>query len=96
MPRPDFSEITSGEEFNRWYWLKEELVEICKQAQISYVGRKFELRDRIIFMLDNPEKSAPPVQKKKPRSRFNWAKAQLSLQTKLTDNVSFGPNLEIL
>lgn len=92
MSRPDFSEITSGKEFNKWYWLKEELVEICKQAQIPYAARKFELRDRIIFMLDHPGKPLPPVQKKKPKSRFNWAKAQLSPRTILTDNVSFGPN----
>ncbi|WP_422082239.1 DUF6434 domain-containing protein [Ulvibacterium sp.] len=92
MPRPDFSEITSGQEFNKWYWLKEELVEICKQAQIPYAGRKFELRDRIVFMLDHPGQPLPTVQKKKPKSSFNWAKAQLSPGTKLTDNVSFGPN----
>ncbi|WP_425235604.1 DUF6434 domain-containing protein [Ulvibacterium sp.] len=92
MPRPDFSEITSGKEFNRWYWLKEELVEICKQARIPYTGRKFELQDRIIFMLDYPGKPLPPIKKEKASSNFNWSKAKLDLDTKITDSISFGPN----
>lgn len=92
MSRPDFSEIASGKEFNRWYWLKEELVEICKQAQIPYTGRKFELRDRIIFMLDHPGQPLPPIKKKRASSNFNWSKAKLNLDTKITDSISFGPN----
>ncbi len=48
MPKPDFSEITSGKEFNRWYWLKEELVEICKQAHTHEEG--LNLRNRIYHL----------------------------------------------
>ncbi|QLG44842.1 DUF6434 domain-containing protein [Costertonia aggregata] len=92
MARPDFSEITSAKEFNQWYWLKQELVDICKRSGIPSTGRKFELRDRIAFALENPGKPLEVVQKRKTVSKFNWSKAELGLKTIITDNVSFGPN----
>ncbi|WP_430908238.1 DUF6434 domain-containing protein [Maribacter sp. 2-571] len=92
MERPPFEDIRTGAEFNRWYWLKEELVAICKQANIPGNGRKFELRDRIIFALDHPNEPLPKAPKKVKKSTFNWARASLSLDTKITDSVSFGPN----
>jgi hypothetical protein len=92
MKRPDFENIKSGTEFNNWYWLKKELVEICKRSELPSHGRKFELRDRIMFALDNKGKIKPEIKKKKKKSKFNWAKSELNLKTKITDNVSFGPN----
>lgn len=92
MKRPDFEHIKSGAEFNQWYWLKEEMVEICKQSDLPSNGRKFEIRDRIMFALDNNGKVKPETQKKKTTSKFNWAKSKLTLETEITDNVSFGPN----
>lgn len=89
--RPDFNDIKTGKEFNRWYWLKEELVAICKHAELPTHGRKFELRDRIMYALDN-QGLLKKEEKKKTTSRFNWAKAKLSQETFITDNVSFGPN----
>ena len=67
------------------------MVAICKQAGLPAVGRKFELRDRIMFALDN-NGQIQPTTKKKTRSKFNWAKAALNPETIITDNVSFGPN----
>ncbi|MEM6802561.1 MAG: DUF6434 domain-containing protein [Bacteroidota bacterium] len=93
LQRPDFSEIKSGEEFNRWYWMKEEMVEICKQAGLPSTGRKFTLRDRIMYALDHGGELMPEPPKSKPKSRFNWAKADLGLETLITDNISFGQNL---
>ncbi len=92
MKRPDFENIKSGTEFNRWYWLKEEMVVICKKSHLPSNGRKFELRDRIMFALDNNGKIKPKPNKVKTKSKFNWAKSELTLKTKITDNVSFGPN----
>jgi len=92
MKRPDFNTIKSGTEFNNWYWLKEEMVEICKRSKLPSNGRKFELRDRIMFALDNDGKIKPEPKKKKKKSKFNWAKSELTIKTKITDNVSFGPN----
>ena len=92
MERPDFTEINSGEEFNRWYWLKTELIDLCKLMRLPHNGGKFELRDRIMYALDNNGAVLPIIKKSKPQSKFNWSKEELSLTTIITDNVSFGPN----
>ncbi|OEK01836.1 hypothetical protein BFP97_10055 [Roseivirga sp. 4D4] len=92
MSRPDFGEISSGEEFNTWYWTKEEMMRICKVSSLPADGSKFTLRDRIMYALDNDGKVKPKEKRKKPSSKFNWAKERLTLDTVITDNVSFGPN----
>ncbi|MEL6560373.1 MAG: DUF6434 domain-containing protein [Bacteroidota bacterium] len=92
MSRPDFENIKSGEEFNQWYWLKEELEAICKSSGLPANGRKFDLRDRIMHALDHNGELKLLPEKQKKKSKFNWAKSELSLETIITDNVSFGPN----
>ncbi|MEN1784417.1 MAG: DUF6434 domain-containing protein [Bacteroidota bacterium] len=92
MERPRFEEITSGAEFNTWYWLKSELVHICKTAGLPSTGRKFELRDRIMYALDHNGAIKAKPKKLKATATFNWAKAALTLDTVITDNISFGPN----
>jgi len=92
MKRPSFESIQNGAEFNSWYWTKAEMVDICKAANLPHVGSKFQLRDRIMYALDNEGKTRAVIKTKKPASTFNWAKAELSLDTPITDNVSFGPN----
>ncbi|MEM9820403.1 MAG: DUF6434 domain-containing protein [Bacteroidota bacterium] len=92
MARPKFEAIKTGKEFNQWYWSKEEMVDICKLSGLPANGRKFDLRDRIMYALDNDGKVAPEAKKKKKTSKFNWARSNLSLETVITDNVSFGPN----
>lgn len=92
MSRPKFKDIKTGSEFNQWYWLKEEMVAICKRSGWPTKGRKFDLRDRIMYALDNNGKLKPKKKKQQTTSTFNWAKSELTLETKITDNVSFGPN----
>ena len=92
MKRPSFEDINSGAEFNQWYWLKDEMVVFCKRLNLPAHGRKFELRDRLMYALDNNGSILKEAKPKKSLSDFNWAKAELSLETKITDNVSFGPN----
>lgn len=41
--RPDFSDIKSFEEFNRYYWYREELSQICKSLGLEYRCTKQEL-----------------------------------------------------
>ena len=93
MKRPDFKQIKNGAEFNNWYWLKKEMIEICRTLGLPMIGSKFQLRDRIMYALDNKGALKPEV-KIKPKSRFNWAKAPLTPETVITDNVSFGPNFK--
>ncbi|MEM7550995.1 MAG: DUF6434 domain-containing protein [Bacteroidota bacterium] len=92
MSRPNFEDIKTGKEFNRWYWLKEEMVEICKNSGLPISGRKFDLRDRIMYALDNKGEVKPARKKTRKKSKFNWAREELTRETVITDNVSFGPN----
>ena len=41
--RPDFRDIKSFEEFNKYYWYSEELSQICKSLTLEYRGTKQEL-----------------------------------------------------
>lgn len=91
MARPNFENIKTGSEFNTWYWLKEEMVAICKQLNLPSTGRKFDLRDRIMYALDNNGEIMATV-KKKTISKFNWTKSELTPDTIITDNVTFGQN----
>ena len=41
--RPEFGKIKSFEEFNKYYWYREELSQICKSLGLEYRGIKQEL-----------------------------------------------------
>lgn len=41
--RPEFGEIKSFEEFNKYYWYREELSQICKSLGLEYKGTKQDL-----------------------------------------------------
>ena len=41
--RPEFDKITSFDEFNKYYWYREELSQICKRLGLEYKGTKQEL-----------------------------------------------------
>jgi SAP domain-containing new25/Domain of unknown function (DUF6434) len=45
--RPNRAHPLTLSEFAGWYWLKEELVVICRMYSLSTVGSKLELEDRI-------------------------------------------------
>ena len=64
--RPDFRDIKSFEEFNRYYWYREELSQICKSLGLEYRGTKQELNHIIeqYFKGNRIEKSVRKVNKK--------------------------------
>ncbi|QJU08193.1 hypothetical protein FBF28_01245 [Candidatus Saccharibacteria bacterium oral taxon 488] len=41
--RPEFNKITSFDEFNKYYWYREEISQICKSLGLEYRGTKQEL-----------------------------------------------------
>ena len=41
--RPEFDKITSYDEFNKYYWYRDELSQICKSLELEYKGTKQEL-----------------------------------------------------
>ena len=64
--RPDFGDIKSFEEFNRYYWYREALSQICKFLGLEYRGTKQELNHIIehYFKGNRIEKSVRKVNKK--------------------------------
>ena len=57
--RPNFKDIHSFEEFNLYYWYREELSQICNPLGLEYRGTKQELNDIIhqYFLGNKVEKS---------------------------------------
>ena len=64
--RADFINIKSFEEFNRYYWYRKELSQICKSLGLEYRGTKQELNHIIeqYFKRNRIEKSVRKVNKK--------------------------------
>ena len=64
--RADFINIKSFEEFNRYYWYREELSQICKSLGLEYRSTKQELNYIIeqYFKGNRIEKSVRKVKKK--------------------------------
>ncbi len=87
--KPDTSEAMSAQTFDRWYWDKPELVEICVRLGLPKTGSKDALRARILTYLETG--AIVPNTRRKPGA-FNWARAELTTGTVITETVSFGPN----
>ena len=68
--RADFINIKSFEEFNRYYWYREELLQICKSLGLEYRGTKQELNHIIeqYFKGNIIEKSVRKVKKKQAKA----------------------------
>ena len=68
--RPDFKDIKSFEEFNRYYWYREELSQICKSLGLEYRYTKQELNLIIehFFKGNRVEKSVRKVNKNQTES----------------------------
>lgn len=68
--RADFINIKSFEEFNRYYWYREELLQICKSLGLEYRGTKQELNHIIeqYFKGNIIEKFVRKVNKKQAKA----------------------------
>lgn len=68
--RADFINIKSFEKFNRYYWYREELSQICKSLGLEYRGTKQELNHIIeqYFKGNIIEKSVRKVNKKQAKA----------------------------
>lgn len=64
--RPDFENITSFEEFNKYYWYREELSQICRLIGVEHRGTKQELNNIIeqYFKGNIIEKSSEQIERK--------------------------------
>ncbi|MDE5868426.1 MAG: SAP domain-containing protein [Anaeroplasmataceae bacterium] len=77
MNRPKFDEIKSYEEFEKYYWYREELQEICKGLGLEYNANKSDL-NRIIYAWFNGKKVTH-----KPQKRMVAVEDNLTLNTSL-------------
>lgn len=83
--RPILSKAISLEDFQKFYWLKEELLTFCRQEGLSTQGGKLEIAARIEhFLTTGQEKKA--AKRSKPKSTFDWSREALSDKTVITDN----------
>ena len=85
--RPPFAEIKSYQEFAKYYWYRDELVQICRQLGISSAGMKNELCHNIEeYFKGNRIVGSHPTRKIKPSN------STLSLKTELIEcGFTFGP-----
>ena len=64
--RPEFDKITSFDEFNKYYWYREEISQICRSLGLEYRGTKQELNHIIEqYFKGNLIKKSPIKNKKK-------------------------------
>ena len=65
MPeRPMLNKKLNSKAFREWYYLKEDLIEFCRNESLSTAGSKAELSDRIGCFLDTGEKKKLAFKKK--------------------------------
>jgi SAP domain-containing new25/Domain of unknown function (DUF6434) len=81
MNRPSLTNTLSPEEFESWYWLKQELVEFCQQHQIPSAGSKSEVSEKIPAFL----RKAPP-----PKVRVSIKKGEMPAHFLLTTVIGIG------
>lgn len=79
MKRPEFEDIKSYDEFNKYYWYLEELQAICKSLHLEYVGGKIELNKIIKSYFDGV------IIPHKPKTKIKCKTETLTLRTSLID-----------
>lgn len=65
--RPEFDKVTSFDEFNKYYWYRDELSQICKSLGLEYRGTKQELNDIIEQYFKGNLIKKPSVKRNKKR-----------------------------
>ena len=65
--RPEFDKVTSFDEFNKYYWYRDELSQICKSLELEYRGTKQELNDIIEQYFKGNLIKKPSVKRNKKR-----------------------------
>ena len=94
MNRPELTDAISIQNFQDFYWLKEELVTFCRAKGIKHSGGKMEIADRISNYLATGQISKPSVKTvPKASSRFDWNNEILTVDTILTDNYKNSENV---
>ena len=64
MKRPELTKNLDSHTFQKYYYLKEELIAFCRSQNLSTNGSKLEITDRIILYLDTGIHQTPVTKKK--------------------------------
>lgn len=91
--RPEVDQNMSRAEFERWYWPVSELTKFCEHLGVSKSGRKADLRERVSLALDGCKSALSAAIDAGNQDGFNWKREVLSLDTRITDSIKFGPNV---
>ena len=92
--RPRLDRNINAEDFKEFYWLKEELLDFCREEGLKRQGSKIELAERIEEYLKTGKKGITSnVKQAKSTSRFDWACEKLTLETVITDNYTSTDNV---
>lgn len=75
--RPDLNTSLDSQTFRQFYYLKEELVDFCKQNHIPTSGGKIELTERIAYFLETGKIMKTTVQTKKTVSNHCYSRNRL-------------------
>ncbi len=81
MHRPEFDSIKDYKEFSKYYWYRDELINICKAHGLKSDGNKIEL-NKVVEAYFSGEKILP---EKKKRTRAKKAVTELTLNTGLIE-----------
>ena len=80
--RPLLNKELNGDAFRKWYWLKKELVDFCRENEIPAIGSKSEITDRIAYYLDTGK-----VLSASRTKRVSAKVASLSLDSLIEDDI---------
>jgi hypothetical protein len=83
--KPKLTKNLSEKEFKDYYWMKEEMVYLCRQFGLRMGGKKAEIKKRLEKYY---ETGKIPAEKAKLKiiSKFDWNNAPLTLKTIISDN----------
>ncbi len=81
--RPNLDKSISLESFQNYYWLKAELIEFCRDNNLSATGGKKELQQRIIHFLKTGERLVPA---KKATNKSTHRRSPITLNARLGES----------
>jgi hypothetical protein len=90
--RPSFNTKMPANDFDNWYWSKEDLTSFCEQLGLTASGSKEHLRLRVLSSLPGGNPIAAKKTRRASSNCFDWANAVLTGDTILTSDVTFGRN----
>ncbi|WP_349534085.1 SAP domain-containing protein [Leuconostoc citreum] len=87
MKRPQFNKHMNSDEFQKYYWYKTELQEICRTYKLPSYGTKYELTRYIVSFLDGTSiKQIKPIRKNRRNTKEKNSSNEISPSTPILDS----------